>query len=665
VKTRRQGVALAGGAFAVIAWTLLYGGADLETKYTAVTASPVFEKLIEVVRVANDLDRDGFGTLLGEADCAPLDSSVHPGARDIPDDGVDQNCDGRDTELADLVVPSGPVVPVPEKFRRGDWNILLLTIDTVRYDHTSFGGYTRDTTPRLAEMVERSTSFTYAQAPSAGTMASIPALLTSKFFHSGIAIDETPRPGNLPPKILPENLTLPEVMKRGGYHTGAIGSHEWWTNWGIEQGFDDFDNSIGKVPDPYRVVADKVTDHTIAWISRNQNTKWFLWSHYIDPHGRYVAHPDVVDYGTSDGDLYDGELRWTDQEIGRLFDELRRLPSWNKTIIIITSDHGESMGEHGIPLGTHGTGLYRELTHVPLIFFIPDAQPRTLHGAVSVLDILPTAAALGGIDTSRDRFEGKSLVGPLFYGQDDKERVVFAETNAPIKRRAAISSRYRLIYTLSSNIYELFDRDADPVERSNVAAKDPTGLETMKRSLANWMERVMYDRDPKFNHAFRATIADVLLREPPKPLVEVTKHSLEGKIEILGIGHDTVKPKPKQKVDFFVYFRVNEPITTPYRLQLVGWPVATGASITDQITLGALRSPLRMTAEGAYPTSRWQKGEYIRERFSLTLPVGWTADAIALGLLVQQNTGQKLKPTGPAPSNDEHLFSLGSIPVGK
>jgi hypothetical protein len=263
--------------------TLLRWGADVETRYIAITASPPLDQLIKLIREVNDLDRDGFGSVLGENDCNPFDKRIHPGAADLPDDGIDQNCNGHDFSLRVSALPSGPTLPVPDQFKRSDWNILLLTIDTVRYDRTSFGGYktgpkARDTTPRLAELVRKSTSFSFANAPSAGTMASIPAILTSKFFHSGIALDETPPPGN-PPRIKPENTTLPEIMKRGGYKTGVIGSHHWWNDWGLEQGVDDYDNTIGKTSDPYIVAADKVTDHILAWITRQQAHKWFLWAH--------------------------------------------------------------------------------------------------------------------------------------------------------------------------------------------------------------------------------------------------------------------------------------------------------------------------------------------------------------------------------------------------
>lgn len=664
-RQRRHALALAGAALALMTTTLVWLGADLETKYVAITASPALDKLIGVVRFANDLDGDGFGSLLGEGDCAPLDSAIHPGAIDIPDNGIDENCDGHDFSLRDVAQRPSRGEQVPDEFRK-DWNVLFITVDTLRYDHTTFGGYAdspkhRDTTPKLAELVKRSVSFAFTNAPSAGTMASIPAILTSKYFHSGIALDEN-RPAGTPPGILPENTTLPEIMKRKGYTTGVVSSHAWWNNWGFEQGVDDYDNSIAKTDDPFRVAADKVTDHVLAWVSRQQSKKWFMWAHYIDPHGRYVAHPDVVDYGASEPDLYDAEIKWTDQELGRLFAELARLPSYEKTIIVITSDHGDSMGEHTVPLGTHGTALYRELQHVPLIFYIPGNRPRVVHGAVSNLDVVPTIAALCDIDVHDLSFEGKSLVPQLFYdGTEDHDRIVFAETNAPQKQRAAISERWKLIYYFASNLYELYDLQADPWEHKNLAPEAPPAFATMKQALQAWMDRVMYARDLKFNQAFRQ-LADVVLLTPPTPEVTTSGQTIDG-IEVLGIGVPAGKQLVRgTKVDVHVYFHVTRPTTAIYQFQLSAWPVDSKAPPADPAPDHVYRTPMRATADGAFASDHWKAGDYIRERFSLVIPPDWQGDGVSVGLVTASATG-RVKATGAALTSDPFTAVLGILPL--
>ncbi|MGE0545423.1 MAG: sulfatase-like hydrolase/transferase [Kofleriaceae bacterium] len=657
-RTRRRRIVALGlaiGSVAVVSTTLAVWGADPKTRGLAITASPAFEKLTGVVRTLNDLDRDGFGTLLGEPDCAPFDSAINPGATDTPDDGIDQNCSGRDFSLSAVVTPSGPTITVPPEFAR-PWNVLLITVDTLRYDRTTFGGYPtrpggRDTTPHLAKLVSQATSFTFAQAPSAGTMASIPAILTSKFFHSGIAIDETVRPGS-PPKLLPENTLIAEIMKRAGYRTGVIGSHVWWNDWGFDQGVDDYDNSIGKTDDAYRVAADKVTNHALAWISRQQGEKWFLWAHYIDPHGRYVAHPEVVDYGTTEPDLYDAEVRWTDQELGRLFDELVRLPSTKDTIIVITSDHGDSMGEHNVPLGTHGTALYREMLHVPLIFYIPENRPQQIGGAVTPLDIVPTIAELCGIDVSDLSFEGRSLVPELFTGRADLERIVFAETNAPGKQRAAISAHWKLIHYLTTNLDELFDLAADPWEKTNLASRRPPAYATMKQALQDWMDRVLYARDPVFNQAFRQ-MSDVLSKEAPA-VATSGQLLLDGAIEVVGIGPAARKPlAPGAKTDIHVYFRVHRPPKLGCRFQLAIWQPSAPNTV--------IRSAMRATADGAYSTERWKEGDQIRERFAVTIPSAWRGP-ITVGMLTSQwQSSEKIRPTGAAAPADPFVAMLGTL----
>jgi arylsulfatase A-like enzyme len=653
-RSRRVAVAVAGAMLVLQVATFLWLGADPQTKYVAITASPALDRLVALVRVANDLDGDGFGSLLGENDCAPLDPSIHPGAIDIPDDGIDQNCDGHDYSLKTPLAPTGPTLPVPPQFKK-PWNVLFITIDTLRYDHTTFGGYKRNTTPRLAELVKQSTSFTFCNAPSAGTMWSIPAIITSKFFSYGLAVDEN-RPPGTPPKLQPENTLLSEVMKRGGYTTGVVASHEWWNDWGMDQGVDDYDNSIGKTADPYRAPADKVTDHALAWISRQQGKKWFMWAHYIDPHGYYVNHPDVADYGPTQMDWYDSEIAWTDQQIGRLLDELKHLPSYGNTIIVITSDHGDSMAEHEVPLGTHGTALYRELQNVPMIFFVPDNAPHLIRGAVSNLDIVPTIAELAGIDTSDLHFEGRSEVPAIFYGKEDRARVVFAETDAPTPQRAAISEQWKLIYYLQSNVYQLYDLTKDPWEHDNLASKRPPAFETMKQALDGWLERAAYER-----------LRDVLLPATPTPEVATTGQSIDGdKIEITGIGlADGARLAPGARVAIHVYFEVHERTDVPYKFLLAAWPINRATwKPTDPAPLANMaRSTMRSTADGLFPADKWQPGQHVRERFSLTIPGGWQGDAVAIGLVAADAHGSKPPAAGPAPSNEADLAVLGVLPL--
>src|SRR5690606_24689825 len=135
-----------------------------------------------------------------------------------------------------------------------------------------------------------------------------------------------------------------------------------------------------------------------AWIARQGTKKWFLWTHYIDPHGYYVRHPGGPQYGDTEMDLYHGELHYTDQHLGRLFRELERMPNADRTIVIITSDHGDGFGEHGYI--NHGQALFADVLHVPLIVYIPELPPRRVPGPVSPMDILPTITDLAGIDTS-------------------------------------------------------------------------------------------------------------------------------------------------------------------------------------------------------------------------------------------------------------------------
>jgi hypothetical protein len=323
------------------------------------------------------------------------------------------------------------------------------------------------------------------------------------------------------------------------------------------------------------------------------------------------------------------------------------------------------MAEHNVPLGTHGTALYYELQHVPLIYYIPDNRPREIGGAVSNLDIVPTIAELAGIDVHDLSFEGQSDVPAIFYGKEDHDRIVFAETNAPSPQRAAISEAYKLIYYMQSNLYELFDLKADPTEHTNLAPKQPPAFATMKAALDAWLERVTYARDPEFNQA-NERIKDILLPGPVAPPVATASQTLDGgKLAVTGLGlADGAHLAPGVKADVHVYFRVDERTGEAYRFGLVVWPIDPATwHPGDPVPANALRTPPRVTANGFFPTDRWRQHENERERFDVVLPNDWHATAVAVGLVAVGASG-KAPATGDHPANDPDLLVLGTLPVG-
>jgi arylsulfatase A-like enzyme len=496
-------------------------------------------------------------------------------------------------------------MPVPDAYKR-DWNFLLVTIDATRYDHTGFGGYKkakgRDTTPRLDELVQRSISFNFANAPAAGTMASVPAIVTSKYFHSGIALGPERRP--MPPKVLPENTLIGEVMKRSGYVTAAILTHEYFNDWGLEQGFDTYDNALGAKHDADSITSQDVTAKAEAFIAKQGAKKWFLWCHYLDPHGRYVAHPGEVQFGASEEDLYDGEIAYTDKYLGKLLDYVAHSPAANRTVIVITSDHGDGFNEHGFI--NHGMALYRELLQVPLVIYVPDAEPHTVDGPVSGLDIFPTIADMAGIDISDLAIEGESLVPQIFYGRDANERIIFAETNFPDPLRAVISSRYKLIFNLKANYYELYDLVKDPWEKKNIYAQDKADGARMKGVLDEWLDRVYYARDP-MSQAQRVRMEQFLLAAAPKPQHAAPAQTAD--LQVVGWDGSTGPVPPGKDVVFTVFLTVVKPTPIAYRIEA---DLGTGALVSRQV-----RTP---AGDGIFPTSKWKPGEYVKEGFRLRVP---------------------------------------------
>jgi arylsulfatase A-like enzyme len=350
------------------------------------------------------------------------------------------------------------------------------------------------------------------------------------------------------------------------------------------------------------VSSDRLTDRALAWIARRPAQKWFLWLHYLDPHSHYALHPGEPSFGETQKDLYDAELRFTDKHLGRLLDELVRLPGGDRTIVILTSDHGDAFGEHGFD--GHAIALFKEVIHVPMIIYIPDNPPRLVGSAVTNLDIVPTLAALCGIDTGEATFEGRSLVPQIFAGIEDPARTVFAETNYPAPLRAAVNASWKLIYNMKGNFYELYDLKQDPLEKKNLASRSSEGMGIMKPIMDQWLERVVFSRDAAMSQA-AMRMNKVLLGAPPSPQHPTPGVTVDnGAIEVLGFDVPALVPgQPKQEVA--VYLRAVRRPTRPFRFGAVLWGVPSADDVR-KLGIDQARSGARVTLDGLLPSDRWK-----------------------------------------------------------
>ena len=459
------------------------------------------------VRLAFDWDRDGYARVLGGGDCDDGDRTVHPGAAEIPDDGIDQNCIGGDPSIR-RAAEDPKFAPVPASIPK-DFNVLFITIDTVRADHFSAYGYARKTTPNLDAVAAQGTLFEHGWAHAPSTRYSIPAILTGRLpldVYYDTSVEGWPG-------LLPKATTIAETFEAAGFTTGALTNYWYFDRVRrMDQGFAEYDNSnaslhsgvAGAGPEQTKgSSSQQQTDKAMAFVGRHADKRWFLWVHYYDPHYAYEPHAGTPSFGSGRVDLYDGEIAFTDHHIGRLVDDLRAKGLYDKTVIVVTGDHGEGFGEHGIDL--HGYHLYAPQTKVPMIVRVPGLAPRRSITPAGHVDLLPTLANLVGAPPSPDMM-GRSLV-PALTGTDDPDRVVFQQLSyeGNHEMRAGVSRDCHVIYNVSPDTsWEVYRLDRDPLETTDLAGDDAACAST-RRAVERW-----YDADQIPRGA-----ADTLLPAPP------------------------------------------------------------------------------------------------------------------------------------------------------
>ena len=334
-------------------------------------------------------------------------------------------------------------------------NILLISIDTLRADHMSCYGYERKTTPNIDELARRGVLFENATVNWPKTTPSMASMLTGTYGRTSGMI------GGCRMKLPLELDTLAEVMKRKGFVTGAVVNN---ANLGKEFQFDQgFDALVEMWRKPPPVSCVNVTDEALAWLERNTDKKFFLWVHYLAPHAAYEpAEPyktmfidDQIYENFADLNLpvkssfqnaihkskafikphtnhayyvsqYDGEIAYVDSQVKRIADFLKKRKLDSRTLLIITSDHGEEMGEHELYY-EHGFNAYEATMHVPLILIYPGQIPagRRIRDQLVLVDLFPTITDYAGIGAP-EQLEGRSL-RPVIKGRSRSTEPVFSE----------------------------------------------------------------------------------------------------------------------------------------------------------------------------------------------------------------------------------------------
>jgi arylsulfatase A-like enzyme/tetratricopeptide (TPR) repeat protein len=301
--------------------------------------------------------------------------------------------------------------PVPAPFPAG---ILLVTIDTLRADRLGAYGYTAARTPVLDGLAARGVRFDDATAHAPLTHPSHAAVMTGRYPGAfGIKLNGmTPLP--------PEAVTLAERFKTAGRATGAVVATVILDEaYGLGQWFDSYDDRMAAAGSgdvalsTLQRSAGEVTDRALAWLASRSATRegWFLWVHYYDPHLPYSAPASVAK--AFPNRPYDAEVAYVDQQLGRL---LKGVDA-GRTLVAVTSDHGEGLGDHGET--DHGYFIYDSVLRVPLIIAGPGISPRVVSEQVRSIDIAPTLLDVGGVGTV-GAVDGESLRG-LMNGASRRE----------------------------------------------------------------------------------------------------------------------------------------------------------------------------------------------------------------------------------------------------
>ncbi|MGH9641298.1 MAG: sulfatase-like hydrolase/transferase, partial [Terriglobales bacterium] len=383
----------------------------------------------------------------------------------------------------------------------GPPNIILITLDTTRADRMGFLGSKRGLTPNLDRLARDSAVFTrsYTQAPFTPSAHTTIFSGTYPQYHQVLAF----------PLPLAKTVPfMPEILGARGYHTGAfVGSMALDPKWGVpgfDRGFDTYDAGFTPGPegegDRYHTVewrAGEVVKHAMGWLNKRPAGPFFVWVHMFDPHDPYdPPQPYKTRYAKAP---YDGEIAYMDSALGHFFRQLKAAGLYDRTLIVVTADHGESLGAHGED--QHGILLYDETVHVPLVVKLPDGQAagKRIETTVELADIMPTVLGVAGIPVP-DQVQGQSLLGFLQPGTPTGEEAANAWKGRPAYSEGDyghLAFGWSAIQSLRTGKYlyveaprrELYDEVNDPSASHNLASTLPAVADTLSARLKEFLQQ--------------------------------------------------------------------------------------------------------------------------------------------------------------------------------
>ncbi len=603
--------------------------------------APVSPILVDAWTFLLDVDRDGALSVLGGGDCAPFDPGRGPSALDTPDDGIDQDCDGRDLRARDLLSRTGRHRPVPPALVKKR-PVILVTADALRPDHLGCYGYRRPTSPGVDRFARRALRFEHAYAHGPSTRFSIPTLLTSRY-TAQIHQNEH---GRLPRPLHAENRMLAEILKSEGYRTVAVLGADYFVAWaGLRDGFDVFETRAAR-PDEHGQTSAKVADLSIDRIREagRDPRPFFLWAHFYDTHSPYRAAPGGPDFGRASKDRYDAEIAQQDRHVGRLLDAVMRHLADRDPVVIFTSDHGEAFGEHG--RGTHGFDLFEETTRVPLLVSLPSGRRGVSPELAGLADVVPTLADLVGV-RDRSGFEGRSFAAHLAGAPPDPGARVHGELSIgdfnPRHLASVHAGRLHLVVDYTLGVSRLHDFVADPAERRALDPERTPGAAGLRRDLDAFRRRVVLSGQ-------QPLLARALGTRAPTPSRPISAR-LGDVLEL--VGWDLVPERPRRGDQGFhvvLHARVLRTPTSPLKI-LLELTSGRGASIDGD----------HVSAGGYLPATAWTAGNWLEDRVFLFVrsaePAGpWT---IRIGL--GENRDDRLPSTGQGAADG--WVTLGEIEV--